>query len=434
VRRLVLIVLAAFMLAPVASAATTGPVFGLRAVGVKTGYFIYTAGPGTVRTGSVVVSNIGTAAGTVHLVTADGTTGPTTGTVYKTETAPTQSGTWTTLSLTSFSLAAGAHRTISFTVHVPADAKPGQWMSGIVAEAKNKVASQAPGQKAHVQITIRDLTIVAVQVNVPGPPAVDFTLGNVTTGGSKGFQKVIVHVANTGNVLAKPAGTLTIYNAGGGLVETLAFKMDTFLPQTEIDYPILLKKALSAGNYQAAVRLRVPGVATVPGKLVTSSPSFTVSDADVKQVFSSSQPTQAPPTTSSSSSNSSSSVPTWAYVAIAAAAVVVLLAILLLVRRRSNQTPPTTVVRLPPRPEPDPPRAPEPVAAAPAPEPEPAPEPPPAQVAQSVCTPYHYWDVDYDHAVQGGDGQWRFPHRCRNCGLEVLARDITDATDQANRL
>jgi hypothetical protein len=224
--------------------------------------------------------------------------------------------------------------------------------------------------------------------------------------------------------------------------------MDTFLPQTAIDYPILLKKALPAGNYQASVLLHVPGVAAASAKVVKSSPSFVVSDAQVKQVFSSSQPTQAPPagtsSTTTTSSSSSSSVPTWAYAAIGAAIVLllVLLVVWLLRRRRGKKRPaaaPTTVVPLPPEPAPV---APAPVAEEPVvepePEPEPAPEPGsgPVPVSQPIstsgaCDPYHYWEVDYEHGVHGDDGQWRFPHRCRNCGLEVLARDVTDASEQA---
>jgi Bacterial protein of unknown function (DUF916) len=437
-RRLLLILVAAVVLAPTAAAATDSPVFGLRAVGPKSGYFVYTAVPGAARTGSVIVSNVGKTAGSVRLFTADATTGQTTGTVYKTDAAPTQSGTWTTLAQTSLTLAPGTHRKVAFTVHVPADAQPGQWVSGIAVEAKNASTSQQSGQKARVQIKVREVTIVAVQVNVPGPPVVQFTLGNVTTGGSKGFQKVFLHVSNVGNVLAKPTGAVTIYTAGGALVQTLPFKMDTFLPQTSIDYPILLKKALPAGDYQASVRLRVPGFASGAAKVVTSSPSFTVSDADVKQVFSSSQPTQAPPTaTTSSSSSSSSSLPTWAYAAIGAAilAVLVLLVVLLL-RRRGRKTPmpatPTTVVQLPPEPAPEP--EPEPEAApetAPPPEPVPGPEP---GSDPGACVPYHYWEVDYEHGVHGSDGQWRFPHRCRSCGLEMLARDVTDASEQAAAL
>jgi hypothetical protein len=33
--------------------------------------------------------------------------------------------------------------------------------------------------------------------------------------------------------------------------------------------------------------------------------------------------------------------------------------------------------------------------------------------------------------VQGSDGVWRFPHRCKSCGVEVLARDVTDASELA---
>jgi hypothetical protein len=66
----------------------------------------------------------------------------------------------------------------------------------------------------------------------------------------------------------------------------------------------------------------------------------------------------------------------------------------------------------------------------------PPPAPPPEEAespkAGTVCEPYHYWEVDYDTGVQGADGVWRFPHRCKNCGLELLARDVTDASAQAN--
>jgi hypothetical protein len=42
------------------------------------------------------------------------------------------------------------------------------------------------------------------------------------------------------------------------------------------------------------------------------------------------------------------------------------------------------------------------------------------------------WDVAYDRGQLGADGAWRFPHRCRSCGVELLARDVADATAQAN--
>jgi hypothetical protein len=439
-RRTAVAVMAALALAPAAQAASKGPVFGLRAVGAPLGYYVYSLSPGAVKRGVVIVSNVGNAPGTVKLFTADGTTGPTSGTVYKTDVRPTQAGAWVTLSSTTLTLAPGAHRKLPFTVRVPAGASSGQWVAGIVAETSQKVAAQKPGQKARVQIKIRDLTIVAVQVNVPGPPKIAFAVGGVTTGGTRGFQKVFVHLASTSNVLARPRGSVTIFDKAGKLVETLPFKLDTFLPRTAIDYPILLKKALAPGDYQALVKLTVPAVAGARAATVTARPAFSVSSADVKQVFSSAQPTQKPPGGLVASSSSGAS--RWAYAAAAAGAVVILLLLWLLLRRRRRAAPTPAAapsraaqeVAAPPPPPPPPapatedPPAVEPLSPAPVPEPELSPlaaAPPP------MCE--HNWDVSYDRGHLGEDGIWRFPHRCRTCGFELLARDVADADEQTQR-
>ena len=89
---------------------------------------------------------------------------------------------------------------------------------------------------------------------MPGPLSAAFMIGDVKTGGQRGFQQVLVHFANDGNMLLKPTGSVTILQSGK-TIEHLPFKMDTFLPQTAIDYPVLLKKALAAGEYQTKVSL-----------------------------------------------------------------------------------------------------------------------------------------------------------------------------------
>ena len=444
-RRLAALAFAGLVLAPAAHAATKGPVFGLRAVGNnERGYFVYTLSAGASQTGAVIVSNVGTAAGTVKLFTADGTTGTTTGTVYETDKQPTRAGSWVTLSEAAVTLAPGTSKRVAFTVHVPAGTTAGQWVGGIVAETSHKLTAAKSKQKANVQIKIRDLTIIAVESNVPGPSRTGFTIGKVTTGGRRGFQQVFVHVANIGNVLVKPTGRATIFNSKGVLVETLPFTMDTFLPQTAIDYPILLKKALAAGDYVAAVTLRVPG-----GQTVHAKPSFSVSQADVKQVFTSASPTQPPPTLASSSSSSTP----WPLIGAAAGGLLVVLLLLLWLLRRRRDTPAAalqSVLAAAAAEEsslPEPPTAPE--TAVPAMPAEPiapiapvapvaAPAPPPPAPAGSerpaACRPYHFWEVAYDRGQLGGDGVWRFPHRCQNCGLELLASDVADASAQADRL
>jgi hypothetical protein len=454
VRRLAATLLLALVLAPLAAAAPKAPVFGLRAVGnPKLGYFVYSLPPGSVQRGGVIVSNSGTATGTVKLFAADATTGRTTGTVYLTDRKAKRAGAWIRLSTTSLTLAPGSHRTVPFTVRVPANTAPGQWVGGVVAETSRQVTGPKSKQRASVQIKIRDLTIVAVQVNVPGPPVSAFSIGGVKTGGQRGFQEIVTHIANTGNVLVKPTGTVTVLNDRGKTVQVLRFKMDTFLPQTAVDYPLLLKKALPPGKYSANVRLRVPGVSGAPAKVVNAHPAFSVSKEDVQQVFTSAAPQKPPPALIGSSSSSS---PPW--VLIAAAVVGGLLVVLLLLwllrrrRRAKSMLAPTTVQRstsaaaaardagsvadrtdppppvpppLPPEPEPEPGLV---AAAAPVATAQRAPQ----RTRPQECDPDHFWEVAYDRGQLGGDGVWRFPHRCRNCGLELLARDVADASAQAD--
>src|SRR3954451_8009270 len=288
-----ILILTSFVLPPVAAAATAGPVFGLRAVGnPKRGYFIYDLAPGAARTGGVIVSNTGTRSGTVKLYSADGSTGQTSGTVYLTNTEPARAGAWVKLAQPSVTLAPGEIKRVPFTVRVPTDIGPGQWVAGIVAETATSAKTKRSTRKAGVQIRIRNQTIVAVQFHVPGPATASFTIGDAKTGGQRGFQQVLVHFANTGNVLEHPKGSVTILRDGKTL-QRLPFKMDTFLPRTAIDYPVLLKKALAAGEYETRVSLSFP---TPEGgrKTIAASPALNVSDADVKQVFTSAAPTQQP--------------------------------------------------------------------------------------------------------------------------------------------
>ncbi|HEY3920823.1 MAG TPA: DUF916 domain-containing protein, partial [Gaiellaceae bacterium] len=226
-----------------ATAATTpvGPVFGLRAVGnPKLGYFVYPVSAGTTLHGAVRVTNTGDRTGTVKLYSADATTGATTGTVYLTDSAPKGVGTWISVGAPSLTLAPGKQKVVPFTVHVPGASKTGQYVGGIVAETERQATGPKSKQKTNVQITVRNLSIVAVEVDVPGTQIARFAIGGVTAGGSQGRQQIFIHFSNEGNVLRKPAGTVTIRTAAGAQVQKIPIHMDTFLPHTAIDYPVQL--------------------------------------------------------------------------------------------------------------------------------------------------------------------------------------------------
>ena len=49
------------------------------------------------------------------------------------------------------------------------------------------------------------------------------------------------------------------------------------------------------------------------------------------------------------------------------------------------------------------------------------------ELAPARCEGLHYWDVDWQRPQAGANGAVVYPHRCRRCGVEVLAVDIADA-------
>lgn len=391
--------------APLAHAEAAKPSFGLRAAGNPTaGYFVFPASAGTTQHGVVIVSNTGKGTGTVDLTVAEASTGSTTGTIYLTSNKANGSAAWVKLGKTELTLQPQSAERIPFTVVVPAGAAPGQYVAGIVAADKSQPSAGKSSGKTSVQIKIRNLAIMAVQVNVPGPVVHRFTIGKVTAGGSRGFQQVLFGIANQGNVLEHPKGSVTIRNDAGAVVETLPYQMDTFLPHTSINYPVTLKKALPAGNYTAAVTIAYGG-----GKTTIAKPAFEVTKENVQQVFTSSSPTQAPPTSASGSTGKKSSNNVlWIVIAAAVVLLVIAAALFLLFRRRRTPAAPVPAA---------------PAAAAPAP-----------AAAPATCDPYHHWVVDYESGVVGADGITRYPHRCRDCGLQVIAKDISEATDFAGAI
>ena len=177
---------------------------------------------------------------------------------------------------------------------------------------------------------------------------------------------------------------------------------------------------------------------------------FTVSKTAVQKVFTSAAPTQQPAGPAVASSNSSTP---WIWIAIAALGGLALLALLAwwLLRRRGgrhHEYVPTVVMPLPPLP---PVRTPLAVSSTEAAEAAvPLAHLPSASMEFSpsayratqeeqhssdpsdVCDGDHLWEVAYDRGELGRDGVWRFPHKCRECGLELMATDTADAAAQAH--
>ncbi len=392
--RLLSALLAAFVLAPLA-AAQHGPVFGLRPLG----RLAYAVDAGSVIRGTVVVTSTGDGPGTVKLYPADATTGDTTGVVYLTDSAPVGVGTWISVGSSQLELKTGQRVQVPFTVHVPRAAGAGDYVGGIVAET----VSTGTGP-----IRARNLSIVAVDVAVSGAQVARFTIGTARVAGTPGRQQLLLHVSNDGNVIRKPHGSIAIAASSGRAIETVPFSMNTFLPLTAVDYPVPLPKALPAGTYVADVRLTYPGTGAGGTQMSSSAPQFAVSKQSLRPIAKPARPVRVGPGGIVAASKGGSSFWTWLAIALG----VLVLAgggyyAAVLLRRRPVTAKFTPV------------------------EPRPAVAPPPPEPVRQLCEGFHYWQVDWDHGELGPDGVLSYPHRCRNCGVEVRATDINDAAAKA---
>jgi hypothetical protein len=171
---------------------------------------------------------------------------------------------------------------IRFTVTVPRAVRNGQHLGGIVAE--NAALSRGPAVKrgkGKFRIDVRSLAITAIQVNLPGAPFPSLDVHGIRAGGSGGYQALLLQIANQGNQLLKGSGSLAVTDSSGQLVQNRRFVLDTFVPQTHIDYPVAVagNKSLPAGRYHGTVVLHYAGHA------VKRAFDFSISNKQVTQVF-----------------------------------------------------------------------------------------------------------------------------------------------------
>ncbi|HKV57108.1 MAG TPA: DUF916 domain-containing protein [Ktedonobacteraceae bacterium] len=254
-------------------------------------YFIFDGKPGIVEKNSIRVTNTGNIPGTANLYAVDATTAQTSGAVYLSKNSPRNDvGAWATLDAQQVTLNPGQSQTVSFRVAIPGNARPGQHLGGIVAENAAQQTSTSTRNNNTFQVKVKTLTIVAIQVNLPGTPVEQLVATNIQSGGDNGYQRILIGLGNSGNMMLKPSGSLQISNAQGQIVKNITLKLDTFLPQTSITYPVnITGQALGAGDYQATLTLTYGD-----GKVLHYNTGFTITQQQLAQVFTSNK-TQVSP-------------------------------------------------------------------------------------------------------------------------------------------
>ncbi len=270
--------------APATVASAGGPTFALKpASPAKHGYFVFAGKPGATLHGKVRVINIGTTAGRTSLYAVDATTGQTSGAVYRSRQEPRRDmGGWIGLRKGTVKLGPGQSRVVPFSVRVPSGALPGQHLGGIVAQRSTSSAGGAKGGgKQHTfKVRVQELSVIAVQVDLPGPKRVKMTLTGIKVGTQPGHQALLLGIGNAGNILLEGRGSLKVADQSGRLVQSQNFNLDTFVPETHIDFPVYIQgTALPPGKYRGTVTI------DYRGRSLTRTFPFTISAAEAKQVF-----------------------------------------------------------------------------------------------------------------------------------------------------
>ena len=275
--------------------------FSLEPVSAPTSrpYFVLRSAPGGTESGLIRVVNTGDTPGVASLYPVDATTGQTSGAVYLARDQPRRDvGRWLKLAAPRVSLAPGQSRNVGFQVQVPPGVGGVQHLGGIVAEnAELRRGRRERSGRGRFQINVRSLTVLAVQVDVPGARAEQMSIGNVRAGGSQGgYQAVLVHLDDRSNVLLKPSISVQIKNASGTTLQNFKQKLDTFVPNTAIDFPVpVRRRALPAGDYTATIAL------TFAGRTIRATRKFTISGRDLRQVFGDKAPQVGGPRSSGTS-------------------------------------------------------------------------------------------------------------------------------------
>ena len=272
------------MLAPSAALAEGAPIrLALLPVDQPGSYFDLVMQPGETRSLAVDIANDGQSAMVARTYTADVYTIINGGFGARLRGEPTSgTTTWLAYPTTVLPLAVGGAIRRSFTVAVPADAVPGEYITSIVLE--NDAPLHRTGAVGLDQV-IRQA--VAVVVTIPGQRTPGLTIGAASQKVVAGTSVVSVAVDNSGNVRLKPLISFELVDAAGVEVSHASVQMDTFYALTSTFIEVPLAATLSPGSY--TVRLIVED-ATRGLQAITASVPLVVEALPVAPPAASSEP------------------------------------------------------------------------------------------------------------------------------------------------
>lgn len=230
--------------------------FGIGTIGhYPKGYFIVKAEPGASANLAAAVVNVGQVPADLEVYAANAVNPVNGGFAAADKSMKPAGGTsWLSVQHAPFTLAPSSQRSVPFTVTVPAGTPPGQYITALVASTAKPLP--VPGGSTFRQI-IR--STVPVEIDVPGPVRPGFTLGQPRFVQHGTIATLNIPIANTGNILVKPAGTLIVTTPAGTQALQVPVAMLSVYAGLSTRIEVDLPPSFAPGDYQVSLTLKDPG-------------------------------------------------------------------------------------------------------------------------------------------------------------------------------
>jgi hypothetical protein len=240
-------------LASSAGAADAPISLGIKPVGATGSYFTLNMKPGETRELTVSLGNYGTEAAEAKTFAADAYTIVNGGFGVRLDGEATSGTTaWLTYPAETLQIEAGKSETRTVTVSIPADAKPGEYIAGLVIQNATPTSASSSGSVAINQINRQ---AIAIAITVPGPLVPGLEINQVTYKPVGERSALSFGVANTGNMHLKPSGEFTLKSPDGREISHGPIQMDSFYAGTTTNVEGLLSQHLNPGDYVASLTL-----------------------------------------------------------------------------------------------------------------------------------------------------------------------------------
>ncbi len=225
-------------------------------------YYLLDMKPGELMTQTVVLHNDNDHPIDVRVDGIDGFTSDATGASYNTPYQKAKgTGRWIVVASPEITLQAGEARNVDFTVQVPRDAKPGEYLGALglyVPLASPPTTVAADSGKATFGITLQGERVIAVQIVVPGPRSPHLQVSGVTPVAAPSGLRLNVGLKNTGNAFARGTGVIAVDDTQ----TNIPFTIGTFVSHTAITYRVPWTRAVVPGDHHVSVRLNYDGRVT----------------------------------------------------------------------------------------------------------------------------------------------------------------------------